>query len=346
MAKKIRKRRTKANNAVHKKPTTNDDGQQAATIISEGCEPLDIVDLEALRETTEALSIAGCTVAEKTLVSVGESLTSAFSQGMEAVIQSTEDVLFPKLADLEDEKQKREGQSILRAEQEIMVDQMRDVEARRQKLLKEQEQEQQQQSEGALLPHQSILDEVASFITSGEEVSQKRAQSMPARTNIPPTRVFSFAGGAFNPSALVSSLGWTTKGTPPPPPEEPATPPLTPVSDTAGGHVYETLAPIYVAKPQKLQPGVSVVQQQPVKSSQSSSANNKEQDNNNLKYWRATYDYTTNKTYYFNKKTKETTWARPPGFVLTPETVKLQKKPMEQPNKKRWVLPRLKIFNR
>ena len=34
----------------------------------------------------------------------------------------------------------------------------------------------------------------------------------------------------------------------------------------------------------------------------------------NEKYWRATVDSTTNKTYYYNKKTREVSWTKPEGF--------------------------------
>ena len=38
------------------------------------------------------------------------------------------------------------------------------------------------------------------------------------------------------------------------------------------------------------------------------------EENPESKYWRATLDATTNKLYYYNKKTKEVSWEKPPGF--------------------------------
>ena len=45
----------------------------------------------------------------------------------------------------------------------------------------------------------------------------------------------------------------------------------------------------------------------------STSAAEVEKDTNE-KYWRATVDSTTNKTYYYNKKTREVSWTKPEGF--------------------------------
>mmetsp|Transcript_17463 Transcript_17463/g.37738 ORF Transcript_17463/g.37738 Transcript_17463/m.37738 type:complete len:1343 (+) Transcript_17463:143-4171(+) len=45
-----------------------------------------------------------------------------------------------------------------------------------------------------------------------------------------------------------------------------------------------------------------------------SSANNNDNVDPTAKYWRATLDASTGKTYYFNKKTKLVTWTKPEGF--------------------------------
>lgn len=63
---------------------------------------------------------------------------------------------------------------------------------------------------------------------------------------------------------------------------------------------------------------------------ETTSATNENNVDSTVKYWRATLDASTGKTYYFNKKTKMVTWTKPEGFKekgeLTSESTKKETK--------------------